>query len=108
MSVLIDFMIEPATQAVLWLICIIFAILFAVFVKRISFGEDTGTKAWTIIAIGLLLIGLRVSFKLIIPDFESSYDAQVARYLLGILGSTILLYGIFKYYNKVNNMYGGV
>ncbi len=108
MSVLIDFMIEPATQAVLWLICIIFAILFAVFVKRISFGEDTGTKAWTIIAIGLLLIGLRVSFKLIIPDFESSYDAQVARYLLGILGSTILLYGIFNYYNTVNKVYGGV
>ena len=108
MSAIIDFMIEPATQAVLWLICIIFAILFASFVKRISFGEDTGTKAWTIIAIGLLLIGLRVSFKLILPDFESSYDAQVARYLLGILGSTILLYGVFKYYSTVNKVYGGV
>ncbi len=108
MSALIDFMIEPTTQAVLWLICIIFAVLFARFVKKISFGEDTGTKAWTIIAIGLLLIGLRVSFKLILPDFESSYDAQVARYLLGILGSTILLFGVFKYYNTVNNMYGGV
>lgn len=108
MSVLLDFMIEPATQAVLWLICIIFAILFASFVKRISFGEDTGTKAWTIIAIGLFFIGLRVSFKLIVPDFASSYEAQVARYLLGILGSTILLYGVFKYYNTIKTIYGGV
>jgi hypothetical protein len=108
MSAIIEFMIEPATQAVLWLICIIFAVLFARFVKRISFGEDTGTKAWIIIAIGLLFIGLRVSFKLIIPDFASSYDAQVARYLLGILGSTILLYGVYKYYTTVNNIYGGV
>ncbi len=108
MSFIIDFLIEPSTQAVFWLICIIFAALFARFVKKLSFGEDTGTKAWTIIAIGLFLIGLRVSFKLIVPDFESSYGSQVARYLLGILGSTILLYGVFRYYNTVKNLYGGV
>jgi len=108
MSEIINFLIEPATQAVFWLICIIFAILFARFVKKLSFGDDTGTKAWTIIAIGLLLIGLRVSFKLIIPDFESSYDAQVARYLLGMAGSIILMYGFFSYHNVINNMYRGV
>jgi hypothetical protein len=108
MSEITDLLTEPATQAVFWLICIVFAILFARFVKKLSFGDDTGTKAWAIIAIGLLLIGLRVSFKLIIPDFESSYDAQVARYLLGMAGSIILLYGFFSYHNVIINMYRGV
>jgi hypothetical protein len=108
MSEIIDFLIEPATQAIFWLICVIFAILFARFVKKLSFGDDTGTRAWTIISIGLLLIGLRVSFKLILPGFESSYDAQVARYLLGMIGSITMLYGFFSYYNVINNIYRGV
>jgi len=50
----------------------------------------------------------QVSFKMILSDFESSYEAQVARYLLGIIGSTILLFGVFKYYHVVKNMYWGV
>jgi len=107
MSEIIDFLIEPATQAIFWLICVIFAILFARFVKKLSFGDDTGTRAWEIIAVGLFLIGLRVSFKLIFPDFSMSYELQVLRYLLGITGSVVLLYGFFNYYNVVNNMFRG-
>ena len=107
MSEIINFLMEPATQAVFWLICIIFAVFFARFVKKLSFGDDTGTRAWEIIAVGLFLIGLRVSFKLIFPDFSSSYDLQVARYLLGITGSVVLLYGFFNYYNVINNMFRG-
>lgn len=107
MSEIIEILIEPMTQAVFWLICVIFAFLFANFVKKLSFGDDTGKKAWMIIAIGLLLIGLRVSFKLVVPDFGSSYDAQVIRYLLGIAGSMIMLYGFYNYYNVINNMYRG-
>ncbi len=107
MSEIIDFLTEPVTQAVFWLICVVFAFLFANFVKKLSFGDDTGKKAWMIIATGLLLIGLRVSFKLVVPDFGASYDAQVTRYLLGIAGSMILLYGFYNYYNVINNMYRG-
>ncbi|MFZ3060651.1 MAG: hypothetical protein WA102_13065 [Candidatus Methanoperedens sp.] len=107
MSEIVEFLIEPGTQAVFWLVCVIFAILFASYVKKMSFGDDTGTKAWTLIAIGLLLIGLRVSFKLVVPNFSSSYDLQVIRYLLGIAGSSILLYGFFNYYNVINNMFRG-
>ncbi len=107
MSEIVDFLTQPDTQAIFWLICVVFAFLFANYVRRLSFGDDTGNKAWTIIAIGLLLIGLRVSFKLILPGFESSYDEQIARYLLGIIGSTVLLYGIFNYYTVINNMYRG-
>ncbi|MCX9081759.1 MAG: hypothetical protein OIN83_06145 [Candidatus Methanoperedens sp.] len=107
MSVIIDFLKEPATQAIFWLICVLFAILFARFVKKLSFGDDTGTRAWEIIAVGLFLIGLRVSFKLIFPDFTTSYELQVLRYLLGITGSVVLLYGFFNYYNVMNNMFRG-
>ncbi|VVB96170.1 Uncharacterised protein [uncultured archaeon] len=107
MSEIVKFLIEPATQAVFWLICVVFAFLFAIYVKKLSFGDDTGGKAWSIIAIGLFLIGLRVSFKLIFPNFSASYDLQVARYLLGITGSIVLLYGFFNYYSAVNNMYRG-
>lgn len=107
MSEIVEFLVEPATQAVFWLICIVFAIIFAKYVKKLSFGDDTGSKAWEIIAIGLLLIGLRVSFKLIFPNFSSSFDLQVTRYLLGLIGSTIMLYGFFNYYNVINNMYRG-
>src|SRR5659263_352984 len=105
MSEIIDFLIEPGTQAVFWLICIIFAILFARFVKKLSFGDDTGTKAWTIIAAGLFLIGLRVSFKLIIPDFESSYDAQVSRYSLGISGSTNMFLRFSGNHKKIDEVH---
>ena len=107
MSEIVDFLTQPSTQAVFWLICVVFAFLFAIYVKKLSFGDDTGTRAWAIIAAGLLLIGLRVSFKLIFPDFSSSYDLQVARYLLGIAGGMILVYGFFNYYNVINSMYRG-
>ena len=107
MSEIIEFLIEPMTQAVFWLICVVFAFLFANFVRKLSLGDDTGTKAWTIIAIGLLLIGLRVSFKLVVPDFSSSYEAQIFRYLLGIAGSMTMVYGFFNYYNVIHNMYRG-
>lgn len=107
MSEIVDFLTEPATQAVFWLICVVFAFLFANYVKKLSFGDDTGNRAWVIIAIGLLLIGLRVSFKLILPGFETSYDEQVARYLLGMAGSVILLYGFYNYYSVISNMYRG-
>ena len=107
MSEIINFLIEPATQAIFWLICVIFAILFARFVKKLSFGTIREQEAWEIIAVGLFLIGLRVSFKLIFPDFSMSYELQVLRYLLGITGSVVLLYGFFNYYNVVNNMFRG-
>lgn len=107
MSAIVEFLIKPETQAVFWLICVVFAFLFAIYVKKLSLGDDTGSTAWIIIAVGLFLIGLRVSFKLIFPDFSASYDLQVARYLLGIAGSIVLLYGFFNYYNVINNMYRG-
>ncbi len=108
MSEIIEFLANANTQALFWLICVVFAVLFANYVKKLSFGDDTGTGAWAIIATGLLIIGLRISFKIIFPDYSSSLDLQVTRYLLGIIGSAVLLYGFFNYYNVINNMYRGV
>ena len=105
MSEIIEFLVKPETQAMFWLVCIVFATLFANYVRKLSFGDDTGFKAWGIIAAGLFLIGLRVSFKMLFSDFSTSYDLQVARYSLGIVGSIVLLYGFFNYYNVVNKMY---
>jgi hypothetical protein len=107
MSEIIEFLTKPETQAVFWLVCVVFAILFANYIKKLSFGDDTGFKAWAIIATGLFLIGLRVSFKMLFSDFSTSYDLQVTRYLLGAIGSIVLLYGFFNYYNVINNMYRG-
>lgn len=108
MNEIIEFLANANTQALFWLVCIVFAVLFANYVKRLSFGDDTGTKAWTIIAIGLFLIGFRISFKVIFPDYKDGLDLQVARYLLGIIGSVVLYYGVFSYYNVINNMYKDV
>ncbi len=107
MSAIVEFLIKPETQAVFWLICVVFAFLFAIYVRKFSLGDDTGSTAWIIIASGLFLIGLRVSFKLVFPDFSTSYELQVARYALGIIGSTVLLYGFFNYYNVINSMFRG-
>jgi len=106
MSEIIEFLIRPDVQAVFWTLCVIFAFYYANFVKRMSFGDDTGTKAWLYIAIGLFAIGLRVSFKVVFPDYSSSYDLQVLRFSLGIIGTIILTLGVVSYYSALRRMYG--
>jgi hypothetical protein len=95
MMSIIELITNPYTQAIFWLICTAFSIYFAIRVRSMSFGEDTGTKAWIIITFALFTIGLRVSFKVIFPDYESSYILQLVRFSLGIVG-IILLYMGFK------------
>ena len=106
MSEIIEFLVRPDVQAIFWTLCVIFAFYYANFVKRLSFGDDTGTKAWTYIAIGLFLIGFRVSFKVVFPDYSASYDLQMLRFSLGIIGATILTFGIISYYSALKRMYG--
>lgn len=107
MSEIVEFLVKAETQAVFWLICVVFAILFANYVKKLSFGDDTGTFAWSVVALGLFMIGLRVSFKAIFPDYSTSYDLQVTRFLIGILGSMVLMYGFFNYYKVIGDMFRG-
>jgi len=93
-------------QAISWGICAIFAIYFAYSLKKLSFGEDTGTKAWMIIAAALLLIGLRVSFKVLSPDYPASYEMQLGRYTIGIIGAVVLYAGFRKLQSTLRKMYG--
>ena len=95
----------PAIQAIAWIACVLFAIYFALFVRKMSFGDDTGTKAWAMIAVGLFLIGLRVVFKIISPDFSDSYELQVTRYLLGIIGIIVLYLGFADYRSVLRRMF---
>ncbi|MCL7412400.1 MAG: hypothetical protein M8353_02125 [ANME-2 cluster archaeon] len=106
MSEIIEILISPGIQAISWLACILFAIYFALYVKKISFGEDTGTRAWELIALGLFLIGLRVIFKTIFPELSDSYELQVARYSIGIIGIIILYIGFSDYQSVLRRMFG--
>ncbi|MBW6516928.1 MAG: hypothetical protein K0A89_00275 [ANME-2 cluster archaeon] len=83
-----------------------FAIYFASYVQKLSFSEDTGTKAWELIAGGLFLIGLRVIFKTFFPELSDSYGLQVARYSLGIIGIIILFLGFLNYQSVLKRMFG--
>lgn len=106
MNMVVAFFGNAYIQALFWLICVIFAIYFAVVVKKMSFGDDTGTKAWTIIAAALFIIGFRVSFKIIFPNYLDSYSLQITRYMLGIIGVITLYYGFQIYKNTLRKMYG--
>lgn len=106
MSEITTFLGNPYTQAMFWTLCVIFAWYFSYAVKKLSFGEDTGTKAWSIIAIALFIIGVRVSFKVIFPTYGSSYILQMSRFTLGIIGVIVLYFGFKSLYASLRRMYG--
>lgn len=102
----VELLKSPGIQAISWLICVLFAIYFALYVRKISFGDDTGTRAWELIAMGLFLIGLRVIFKTIFPELSNSYELQAARHSLGIIGIIILYLGFLDYQYVLRRMFG--
>ncbi|MCL7474541.1 MAG: hypothetical protein SCH39_02965 [Methanosarcinales archaeon] len=106
MSEIVEILMSPGIQAISWLACIMFAIYFALYVKKLSFGDDTGSKAWELIAVGLFLIGLRVIFKTFFPELSDSYGLQVARFSLGIIGIIILYIGFSDYQSVLRRMFG--
>ena len=70
MSVIIEFLNNAWTHAVVWTACAVFAVIFAMQVKKMSIGKDTGTKAWSLIAAGILIYGIRVAWKILFPAYE--------------------------------------
>ena len=106
MSVIVEFLGNSYIQALFWLVCVVFAFYFAYVVKKMSFGDDTGTKAWGIIAIAFLIIGFRVSFKIIFPAYKDSYSLQATRYILGLIGVITLYWGFRVYQTTLRKMYG--
>ncbi len=106
MNMIISFLENSYTQAFFWLCCTVMALYMAFLISRMSLGDNTGKKAWTLMAVAIFLLGLRVSFKVIFPNFSSSYSLQVLRYLIGIGSVLILYWGAVEYHGVIKKISG--
>ena len=95
MSAIIQFLKNPYVQVVFWIAAA------AVALKFITMPEISGGgNYWRKIAIGILLYGVRVSFK-ILPFYSSDVLwTQVARYVIGIIAAFFLILGFVEYYYR--------
>ena len=86
---MIDFFGNPWVQMILW----VFAASITFYFDRFMKGANI---AWTFIAFGILLIGIRIGYKLL-PFYGQT---QVIRYGIGIVGIICLFIGLLSYYNS--------
>ena len=56
--------------------------------------------AWGIIAVGLLLIGIRIGYKLL-PFYQANQVMEATRYVIGIIGIVCLFLGLTKYCTEI-------
>jgi len=93
MSALIEFLNQPWVQALFWAMAALAAVRF------ITLPEIAGGGSyWRTIGIGILLYGLRVSFKLMPFYSKEVVWSQVMRYSIGILAGFFILFGFVEYY----------
>ncbi len=86
---MIDFFGNPWVQMILW----VFAASMTFYFDRFMKGANI---AWTFIAFGILMIGIRIGYKLL-PFYGQT---QVIRYGIGIVGIICLFIGLLSYYNS--------
>ena len=86
---MIDFFGNPWVQMILW----VFAASMTFYFDRFMKGANI---AWTFIAFGILMIGIRIGYKLL-PFYG---ETQVIRYGIGIVGIICLFIGLLSYYNS--------
>ena len=86
---MIDFFGNPWVQMILW----VFAASMTFYFDRFMKGANI---AWTFIAFGILMIGIRIGYKLL-PFYGQT---QVIRYGIGIVGVICLFIGLLSYYNS--------
>lgn len=86
---MLHFFANPWTQMILWG----FAAGMTFYFDRFMKGANI---AWTFIAFGILLIGIRIGYKLL-PFYDQT---QVIRYGIGIVGIICLFVGLISYYNS--------
>ena len=55
---------------------------------------------WGLVASGVLLIGIRVGYKLM-PFYKLGPSFEMARYVIGIIGMLMLFIGLMRYTNIV-------
>ena len=86
---MIDFFGNSWVQMILW----VFAASMTFYFDRFMKGANI---AWTFIAFGILMIGIRIGYKLL-PFYGQT---QVVRYGIGIVGIICLFIGLLRYYNS--------
>jgi hypothetical protein len=86
---MIEFFGNPWVQMILW----VFAASMTFYFDRFMKGANI---AWTFIAFGILMIGIRIGYKLL-PFYGQT---QVIRYGIGIVGVICLFIGLLSYYNS--------
>jgi hypothetical protein len=86
---MIDFFGNSWVQMILW----VFAASMTFYFDRFMKGANI---AWTFIAFGILMIGIRIGYKLL-PFYGQT---QVVRYGIGIVGIICLFIGLLSYYNS--------
>ncbi len=87
---LLDFFSDAWVQLIMWTI----ASFTLFFLGRLLKGSG---GAWPFIAIGVFLIGIRVGYK-ILPFYNASEFSKTLRFIIGIIGITMLFIGLMKYY----------
>jgi hypothetical protein len=86
---MIDFFGNSWVQMILW----VFAASMTFYFDRFMKGANI---AWTFIAFGILMIGIRIGYKLL-PFYGQT---QLIRYGIGIVGVICLFIGLLSYYNS--------
>jgi hypothetical protein len=93
---MIDFFGNPWVQMILW----VFAASMTFYFDRFMKGANI---AWTFIAIGVLLIGIRMGYKLV-PFYQ---DTKFIRYVISITGFSCLFIGLLSYCNTTLKSFRG-
>lgn len=93
---MIEILGSPWMHLILWSFAAGMALYFTMFMK----GANV---AWTFIAIGVLLIGIRMGYKLA-PFYQ---DTKFLRYIISITGFSCLFIGLLSYCNTTLKSFRG-
>ena len=86
---MLDFFGNAWTQLFMWSAAAAVIVYFSSLMK----GAE---KIWTLISWGVLLIGIRIGYKLL-PFYKASEFFESLRYIIGIVGIVCLFIGIMRY-----------
>ena len=86
---MLDLLGNGWTQLFMWTAAGVMIIYFSSLMK----GAE---KIWRLISWGILLIGIRIGYKLL-PFYKATEFIEAIRYIIGIVGIVFLFMGIIRY-----------
>ncbi len=89
MSAILEFLVNPWVQMIMWLIAGVVIYQFRSYMQ--------GVTTWNWIAAGVIVYGIRIGYKLF-PFSKAGLLMEAGRYFLGIIGISLIFIGIIKYY----------